>query len=378
LEGDCITINLDGEKEAFIPISSVFKNVQPIILETGKDCLIGNLSELQVFDGHIYVFDKYFAKSLFVFDMEGRFIRKIGNVGKGPGEYIQANDFTLDTENRFIYLSDRGNRVHKYQLDGTYINSITIPIPRSNINFIQYYNGRLYADVFPWEPDMADYMLLETDPDNGKILSRSLPIKYNKGWAELFFMGHSFFMSRLNSPPRYTQLFMDYIVSVDKEITPYIELKSKNLITDNDLKNLPETTYKTNLMEKLEPLQGRSKIFDVHNFVENENVIIFSYQTVIFNYFTVVYSKETGTVRIAEYLCNDLIFKHDKSGLYGRFIFFDAKGAYEILHTNMIDDFQESMRNNELLPGLEKAEQLMELNTESNPVIFYYEFKDAE
>jgi hypothetical protein len=83
----CYTIDLDGKKETSIPFSSIFKNVQTIILEAGKDCLIGSLDELQIFDGRIYILDKHIAKSLFVFDMEGRFIRKIGSLGRGPGEF---------------------------------------------------------------------------------------------------------------------------------------------------------------------------------------------------------------------------------------------------------------------------------------------------
>ena len=64
-------------------------------------------------------------------------------------------------------------------------------------------------------------MLLEIDPGNGKVLSSSLPVRYNKGWNEPFFDSCSrIFMSRANNPPRYNQMYMDYIVSIGDEITP--------------------------------------------------------------------------------------------------------------------------------------------------------------
>lgn len=367
-------INLDGKKEPSIAYSSIFKSVHSIVLETNKDCLIGTISELQVFDGLIYILDQHIAKSLFVFDMEGRFIRKIGSLGRGPGEYIRVTDFTLDTENRFIFLCNDDNRMHKYQLDGTYVHSINIQEERSSITFIQFYNGRLFSSVSAWEPTQDDYLLLEIDPNNGEILSRSLPLKYNKGWAKTSFMGHSFFMSRLNNSPRYTELFMDYVVTVGETITPYIELKSKYLVTDRDLENLPEGRP---LLERLISFQENSKIWDVHSFVENDDFVIFTYQSGIWNFITAVYHKGTGMVRLTDYLSNDLIFKHDESGMFGRFVFSDTKGAYEVLHTNMMDDFQESIKNNEVLPGFEKADQFLKLkgNQESNPVIFFYEFK---
>ena len=107
--------------------------------------MIGNINTIQVFDGYIYILDSSKAKSLFVFDLEGRFIRKIGSLGNGPGEYLGLNDFTLDTDNGIIYIGDIKNRVHKYNFDGTLINTITIQAPSSNIAFIQFYNGSLYT-----------------------------------------------------------------------------------------------------------------------------------------------------------------------------------------------------------------------------------------
>ena len=368
-------IDLDGKKEQSIPYSSIFKNVQTILLETSQDCLIGSVNELQVFDGCIYLLDRAVAKSLFVFDREGRFIRKIGGLGYGPGEYVQILDFTIDTEKRFIFLQDQATRVHKYRLDGTYVHSITIQIPRSNSYYIQFYNGRLYASTLAWERNRDDYMLLEIDPDDGKILSRHLPIKYNKGWTEAEFMGN-FFMSRLNSPPRYAQLFMDCIVSLDEEISSFIELKSKNLVKEKDLENLPEGAM--NIIEKLSHFQGSSKIWHAHSLVENDDFILFKYDSGLFDFFTVVFHKDTETVQIAKNLSNDLVLKQTddpKSGIPDKFSFSDAHGAYAIVLPFVMNHFLESVRNNQLLPDLDKLDQLKKLDEDSNPVIFFYEYK---
>ena len=138
------TIDLDGNKETSIPLSTYFKNAQSIILETNKDCLIGFINDFQVFDNCIYVLDILYANSLYVFDMNGRFLRKIGSTGNGPGEYIRVEDFTLDIENQFIYLLDYGRRIHKYDLNGKFVSTITPQVTRSNIKYIQYYKNKLY------------------------------------------------------------------------------------------------------------------------------------------------------------------------------------------------------------------------------------------
>ena len=381
LEGEHYVIDLNGKKETSLPISYLFKNIKTIILETGEDCMIGNINELQVFEGNIYILDSSKAKKLFVFDWEGRFIRKIGNIGNGPGEYLEPIDFTLDTKNRIIYLRDLKNRIHKYRLNGTFINTITIDAPNSAAMFIQYHNEKLYLSQQWWEKSDDNYMLLEVDPNDGKILSRSLPVKYNKGWNELYFSAHSrFFMSRANNPPRYNQMFMDYIVSIGEEITPYIELKSKNLTTKTDIEGFQDA--KKDRLPFIN-ISRSSKIFNVHSFIENDDFICFRCGMNYLTSFAAIFYKETGEVKLAKYLYNDLIYRQDlKEGRerieFGKFMFADEKGAYEIFDTqgyNVLDKFQYALKNNEIVPDLDKLDQLMKLTAESNPVVFFYEFK---
>ena len=372
LIGSNYTINLDGEQDVHVPLSSFFKNVKPIILETNEDCLIGKIDELQVFDGRIYVLDKLIAKSLFVFDMDGRFIKKIGNLGQGPGEYIQLGDFTIDTKNRFIFLLDWGAYAHKYHLDGTFVQTVTPQLSDANFDFIQFYNDKLYLYVKSRNSTPESHVLMVADPNDGKILSSDLSLKYNKGWSEPFFTGHSFFMSRLNDPPRFTQLFMDYIVSIGEDITPHIELKSENLTTEEDVKKMIEIS---DPIRKMQPLEGSLKIWDVRNFVENDDFIIFTYYNGSFNHNIAVYNKKTKSVKLAKYFNNDLIYKKDEKSSHEGFVFSDSKGAYEILQPRVMGYFLKYIRDNEILLNLDKADELLNLKEDSNPVIFYYEFK---
>ena len=364
-------IDLDEKKNSSIPISTYFKSVQTIILETKGECLIGRINELQVFDGYIYVLDRLIAKSLFVFDMNGHFIRKIGSLGNGPGEYNQLTDFTLDTENGAIFLLDFGQRVHKYHLDGTFIQTIVPELIKTRAINIQFYKNKLYMSIDAYKPSPDDNMLLEVDPDNGMILSSTLPIKHNKGWGNPFSTGHNFFMSRLNDPPRYTRLYMDDIVTIGDSITTYIKLKSKHLATFEDLNNLQHGTpnFQSNVMQF-------KKIWDVRGFLENNDFIIFKYRHGYLHFYTVIYNKETKNVKIIDYLNNDLIFKNnDIIESYRNFAFSDSKGAYEILSEKQLTDIQEAIRNNEIITELDQLDQLSELDNDANPVIFYYEYK---
>ena len=303
MDGDYYTIDIDGKREEYLPMSSYFKSLQTVILETNDDCLIGLINELQVFDG-------------------------------------------------------------------TYVHTITIDAARSTATFIQYYDGRLYSSQHWWEKSEDNCMLLEIDPNDGKILSKSLSMKYNKNWNVPNTSNSKFFMSRMNNPPRYNRMFMDYIVNIGKVITPYIKLKSRFLTIEKDLENYDERPF------DIQKLYSISKVFNVHCFVENKDFILFRCDRPPSS-FVVGFDKKTEEVRLANHFNNDLIYKHNNQRWLGLFIFSDTKGVYEVLNTqsSFLNTFQNSIKNNEIVPDLDKLEQLKQLNADSNPVIFFYEFK---
>jgi len=86
-----------------------------------------------------------------------------------------------------------------------------------------------------------------------------------------------------------------------------------------------------------------------------------------------LFNKKNKTTQISSLFFNDLIFKENEK-MTPQIFFFDQKGAYEYIHTIRLENY--------LLPliGDNKLkepfnDQLKNLNEESNPVIFYYEFK---
>jgi hypothetical protein len=59
---------------------------------------------------------------VFIFDELGKFITKIKRIGKGPGEYTQATDFTIDTQNRqIVLLCDIPNCLIYFDMDGKFL-----------------------------------------------------------------------------------------------------------------------------------------------------------------------------------------------------------------------------------------------------------------
>lgn len=67
-------------------------------------------------DGKIFIFDYHARNQVLVFDTTGKFLYPIGQRGKGPGEYTQMRNFTVDDQ--YVYIID--NQTHRlllYNLD---------------------------------------------------------------------------------------------------------------------------------------------------------------------------------------------------------------------------------------------------------------------
>lgn len=122
------TIKIAKEKElkqAFV--SDFIAKVDFIELETSENSILGIVSKLYVTQNRIYVLDVLKAKALFVFGKDGSFIKKIGRIGFGPGEYIGIIDFLVDKKSQqILLLVDRGERIMRMDYDGNYLGNIRL------------------------------------------------------------------------------------------------------------------------------------------------------------------------------------------------------------------------------------------------------------
>ncbi|MDD4592465.1 MAG: 6-bladed beta-propeller [Parabacteroides sp.] len=89
-----------------------------IPLATNDDCLIGQISSIQLINDRLFIEDKYRSNALFVFDLQGHFITTIGKHGIGPNQYSRIFDFDIDRKGRKIAISDRdAGRILFYDLN---------------------------------------------------------------------------------------------------------------------------------------------------------------------------------------------------------------------------------------------------------------------
>ena len=89
--------------EETIADTMLFKQASVFTFEATDESLIGRIERIAKLEGNYYVLDRQTNRVL-VFDNEGRYLRTIGRIGGGEGEYVSLRDMAIDTYDQKIWL----------------------------------------------------------------------------------------------------------------------------------------------------------------------------------------------------------------------------------------------------------------------------------
>ena len=118
-----------GEKLTYIPLETLDESLVKL----------GSSSHMVVTDQYIFVGEM--GAPLLCFDRStGKFLRNIGSVGQGPGEYSGSIDMEVDAEAKRIYFRASPTQYHCYDFEGKFLNTITL----AEDNFMM--GGHHFAD----------------------------------------------------------------------------------------------------------------------------------------------------------------------------------------------------------------------------------------
>ena len=85
-------INLNSEcKKEF---SDYFDLYSVIRLEKNSRCLINRISQIELYKNFLVILDQS-SKQILIFDKNGKFVSRIREIGKGPGEFTGVASFTI-------------------------------------------------------------------------------------------------------------------------------------------------------------------------------------------------------------------------------------------------------------------------------------------
>ncbi|MCX6225023.1 MAG: 6-bladed beta-propeller [Bacteroidia bacterium] len=102
-------------------------------LENHPEALMGIISRIECIDNLIFILKQDQSQELLVFSEKGKYLRKICNKGKGPGEAASLDNFFVDSIQKWVYLVDDGNKVMIKDYEGGLISEFKCPKGASSI-----------------------------------------------------------------------------------------------------------------------------------------------------------------------------------------------------------------------------------------------------
>ncbi len=159
---NCKVLELDPVFEQYdFAIADVVDTMKVIALETNSESIISRIRFMKMLGEYIYIYDNYQDGNIAIFDVNGKFIRRLA-YGNGPGEvYV----YTFDVNEHYLYTYQY-EKVNKYTLAGEFIESYPVLEMYNKIfHSIKAVDDGFLLSVYPCNSQSHKYEIFYTDKD---------------------------------------------------------------------------------------------------------------------------------------------------------------------------------------------------------------------
>lgn len=373
---DADTISIDGATRCdSLIFSDFFKAPKVVLLETKPECVVQNIRSLEIYKEDIYILDDR-ANKLYVFDGNGKFKRTISSPGRGHGEYMKLADFSIDRTKEIIYLLDEAtDEILKFSLDDYKFLSSIKAVQNGYLTYsIQEIGGKIYLNRSS-VLEKEKYELREIDERNGKQVGKFLKSDdYNHGWNFPLSLEHSNFYSKNSQSPKYIGLFSNLIMNVtaDGVSAAYI-VDSRKFVDKEEVLKMQKIAE--GKLEKIDfsGIYSQKRIHQISRFIESPSKVFFQYlEGDERNY--LVYDKASGKTKTSSLFMDNYV--SDKNMIPMDFCYSDERGVVALLKPCFMPHFIKYIINGgKMRTHLDNYSRLIKLNKDSNPVLFFHEYK---
>ena len=373
---DADTISIDGATRCdSLLFSDFFKAPKVVLLETKPECVVQNIRSLEIYKEDIYILDDR-ANKLYVFDGNGKFKRTISSPGRGHGEYMKLADFSIDRTKEIIYLLDEAtDEILKFRLDDYKFLSSIKAVQNGYLTYcMQEIGGKIYLNRSS-VLEKEKYELREIDERNGKQLGKFLKSDdYNHGWNFPLSLEHSNFYSKNSQSPKYIGLFSNLIMNVtaDGVSAAYI-VDSRKFVNKDEV--LMMQRIAEGKLEKIDfsGIYSQKRIHQISRFIESSSKVFFQYlEGDERNY--LVYDKASGKTKTSSLFMDEYV--SDKNMIPMDFCYSDEQGVVALLKPCFMPHFiKYIIDGGKMRTHLDNYSRLIKLNKDSNPVLFFHEYK---
>lgn len=373
---DADTISIDGATRCdSLIFSDFFKAPKVVLLETKPECVVQNIRSLEIYKEDIYILDDR-ANKLYIFDGNGKFKRTISSPGRGHGEYMKLADFSIDRTKEVIYLLDEAtDEILKFSLDDYKFLSSIKAVQNGYLTYcMQEIGGKIYLNRSS-VLEKEKYELREIDERNGKQVGKFLKSDdYNHGWNFPLSLEHSNFYSKNSQSPKYIGLFSNLIMNVtaDGVSAAYI-VDSRKFVNKDEVLMMQRVAE--GKLEKIDfsGIYSQKRIHQISRFIESPSKVFFQYlEGDERNY--LVYDKASGKTKTSSLFMDDNV--SDKNMIPMDFCYSDERGVVALLKPCFMPHFIKYIINGgKMRTHLDNYSRLIKLNKDSNPVLFFHEYK---
>ena len=173
-----VKINPQRITKGDLMLTDLAASIDYIPLETRDDCLIGYISFFDISPNFIVVYC-YQSKAVYLFKRNGQFVKKIGDLGQGPSEYIDLNSIYLDEANKQILLCDYAKILY-FSLEGKFLHSKAVFSGQRM--YLAYFNEQFLTGLFSGVYHDSTYHVYNIIDREGKLLTKgvnSVMVKQN-------------------------------------------------------------------------------------------------------------------------------------------------------------------------------------------------------
>lgn len=373
---DADTISIDGATRCdSLIFSDFFKAPKVVLLETKPECVVQNIRSLEIYKEDIYILDDR-ANKLYIFDGNGKFKRTISSPGRGHGEYMKLADFSIDRTKEIIYLLDEAtDEILKFSLDDYKFLSSIKAVQNGYLTYcMQEIGGKIYLNRSSVS-EKEKYELREIDERNGKQVGKFLKSDdYNHGWNFPLSLEHSNFYSKNSQSPKYIGLFSNLIMNVtaDGVSAAYI-VDSRKFVDKEEVLKMQKIAE--GKLEKIDfsGIYSQKRIHQISRFIESPSKVFFQYlEGDERNY--LVYDKASGKTKTSSLFMDNYV--SDKNMIPMDFCYSDERGVVALLKPCFMPHFIKYIINGgKMKTHLDNYSRLIKLNKDSNPVLFFHEYK---
>lgn len=234
--GQQIILDLDNElkHQAVVLSSSVIDKIEYIIPETTPESVFFYPSFIHLVENHIYFYDQKLSQ-FFIFRKDGKFIKRFGEIGRGPNEYVRVKNFFYDPGSKNFIIYSEEHKILRYNLKGEVVESYEI---KSNPFNLLVRQGQFYG-FFPFPTCMLNNgFSLSSISQVGKIQHNYYKNDYCENGDIILF--NSFYL--FGDSIRFWDSSMNQVLSCDarNNVAPFLQFRSKRLMPKQYLSSMDQ------------------------------------------------------------------------------------------------------------------------------------------